>query len=157
MTVDCLISDDTDMDIDGSSSPHSHPLDLDPRADEELQLDPSTAAAASPLPNHNRPNPLQSHPIRYGELVAHLSNHPRVFVATCRDHEEGKATEDIIAQPAMATLITAPPHLPAGATTHYVALMSAMDCVEPTSNRAALTSAQTSDWQTAMHVRCYFG
>jgi hypothetical protein len=104
-------------------------------------------------PTVARPRPsirLRSHPIRYGELVAHLSDHPRVFVATCCDPKEGKATEDIVAQPDMATLITCPPHLPTGTTTYGIALMSARDRVEPTSYRAALTGAQAYDLQTAM-------
>jgi hypothetical protein len=37
------------------------------------------------------------HPIRYGELVAHRSDYFRVFVATCCDSKEGKATKDIVA------------------------------------------------------------
>jgi hypothetical protein len=74
-----------------------------------------------------------------------------VFVATCCDPQEGKATEDIVAQPDMATLITGPPHFPVGATTSAIALMSARECVELlTSHHAALTSAQAFDWQTAM-------
>jgi hypothetical protein len=79
-----------------------------------------------------------------------MSDHPRVFAATCCDYEEGQATEDIGAQPDMTTLITGPPHLSAGATTLDIALLSAKDCVEPTSYRAALTSAQAFEWQTAM-------
>jgi hypothetical protein len=133
------------MDSDRGSAPHSHPLDLDPLAD-----DPPIAASAPPLPNHDRPSRLQPHPIRSGELVAHMSHHPRVFVTTCCDPEEGQATKDIVAQPDVATLITRPPYLPAGATPQDVALMSARDCVESTAYRDALTSAQASDWQTAM-------
>jgi hypothetical protein len=73
-----------------------------------------------------------------------------VFVATCCDSEEGKATKDIVEQPDMATLITGPLHLLAGATISDMTFMSAMDCVEPTSYRVALTIAKASDWQTAM-------
>jgi hypothetical protein len=103
------------------------------------------AAEAPPLPDLTRPNRLRSHPIRYGELVAHMSDHPRVFVATCCDPEEGKATEDIVAQPDMATQVIGPPHLPPGATTNDIAFLPARDYVEPTSYRAALPSAQASD------------
>jgi hypothetical protein len=37
------------------------------------------------LQDHDRPSRLRFHPIRYGELVAHMSDHPRVFVATWCD------------------------------------------------------------------------
>jgi hypothetical protein len=72
------------------------------------------------LPDLDRPSSLRSHSIRCGELVAHLFYHSRVFAATCCDPEVGKATMDIVAQPDLERLITAPPppHLPAGATTN---------------------------------------
>jgi hypothetical protein len=145
MAVDSLISDAPDMDSDRGSAPQSHALDIDPLANKDLYPDPPFAASDPPLPDHDRSGRLRSHPIRYGEPVAHLSDHLRVFVATCCDHEEGKATEDIVAQPDQATLITCPPHLPAGAAPPNVALMSARDYAEPISYRVALTSAQTSD------------
>jgi hypothetical protein len=85
MAVDSLISDATDMDIDRGSAPTSHPLDLDQMADEDLNPDSPAAASTSPLPDHDHPSRLRSHPIRYGEIVAHLSDHPRVIVATCCD------------------------------------------------------------------------
>jgi hypothetical protein len=150
VTVDSPIFDAPDMDSDRGSAPQSHPYDLDPIADEDLRPDPPSAASAPPLSYHDRPSHLWSHPIRYGELVAHLSDHPRMFVATCCEPEEGKATKDIVAQPDMATLIDGPPHVAAGATPSYVALMLARDCVEPTSDRAALTNAQAPNWQTTM-------
>jgi hypothetical protein len=103
LTVDSLISDDHDMDGEHGPIPMSHPLDLDPHADEELHLDPLVATSTPPLHDHGCPSRLRSHPIRNGELVAHLSDHPRVA-----DPEGGKATEDIVAQPDMASLITAP-------------------------------------------------
>jgi hypothetical protein len=103
---------------------------------------------APQLPDHDRPNRLRSHPIRYGELVAHLSDYSRVFVATCNDPEEGQTIDDFVAQPNMAT--QAHPHLPAGATTPGIALMSARDCVEPTSYRAALANAQAHAWHAVM-------
>jgi hypothetical protein len=138
------------MEIDRGSARQSHPLDLDPMADQDLRPDPPSAASVPPLRDHDHPSRFRSHPIRYGEIVAHLSDHPRVFVATRCDHEEGKATEDIVAQPYLATFIVGPPHVPAGATLASVALLSVRDCVEPTSYRAALTNAQVSDWQTTM-------
>jgi hypothetical protein len=150
MTVDSLISDVPDMGLDRGSAPQSHPLDLDPITDEDLRTDPPSLASAPQLPDHDRPSHLRSHPIRYGELVAHLSDHPRVFVVTCCDPEEGKATWNIVAQPDMATLTFGPPHVPRGTTPYDVALLSAWDGVEPTSYRVALTSAKASDWQTAM-------
>jgi hypothetical protein len=63
---------------------------------------------------------------------------------------EGQPTEDILAQPNLATLITGHSHLPAGATPTDIALLSAKDCVEPTSYRDPLTSAQAPDLQAAM-------
>jgi hypothetical protein len=96
---------------------------------------------APPLPDYDRPSRLRSYPILYGELVAHLFDHPRVFIATCFNPEEVKSTEVIVAQPDQATLIIGPPHVPAGATSHDITLLSARDCVELTSYRAALTSA----------------
>jgi hypothetical protein len=134
-----------DIDSDRGSVPQSHPLYLDPMADEDLRRDPPSAASAPPLLDPDRPSRLRSHPILYGEHVAHLSVHPCVFVATYCDPEEGKATEDIVAQPDLATLIADPPHVPAGATPCEGALLSAKDCVEPTSYRVALTSDQASD------------
>jgi hypothetical protein len=126
LTVDSLIFYEPDTDTDPVSGPHSHPLDLDQRsAYEELDLDPRAAAEAPPLPDLDRLNRLRSHPIRYGELVAPLSDHPHVFVATWCDPERGKATEDIVAQPDMATLITGHSHLSAGATTNDISLLSA--------------------------------
>jgi hypothetical protein len=119
-------------------------------ADEALLLDLIPGASAPPSPVHDRPNRLRSHPIRYDELVAHLYDHPRVFVTTCCDHEEGTATEDIVAQPDLADLVTCPPHVPPGATPADVALLSARDCVEPASYRGVLNSAQAPYWQTAM-------
>jgi hypothetical protein len=79
-----------------------------------------------------------------------MFDHPGVFVATCCDPEEGKATADIVAQSDLATLIAGPPHVLAGATPFEVALLSAKDCVEPTSYRDALTSDQASDSQPVM-------
>jgi hypothetical protein len=146
LIVDSFICDDPELDNDRGSSPQSHPLDIDPQADEALHLDPPTIAAPPPLPDHDRPSRLRSHLIPYGELVAHLSDHPRVFVSTCCDPEECQPTEDIVAQPDMATLIIGPPHLPARATPPGIALPSARDFVESTSYRAALTSAQACDW-----------
>jgi hypothetical protein len=73
-----------------------------------------------------------------------------VFVATRYDPEAGKATEDIVAQPDIATPITEPPHILAGSTTYDIALLPARDCVEQTSYRAALTTARASGSQTFM-------
>jgi hypothetical protein len=46
--------------------------------------------------------------------------------------------------------ITDPPHIPAGAALDAVALLSARDCLEPKSYRAALSSARAPEWGTAM-------
>jgi hypothetical protein len=58
--------------------------------------------------------------------------------------------EGIVEKPNVATLLTCPQHLHAGATASAVALLSARDSVEPTSYRAALSSAQAPEWQIAM-------
>jgi hypothetical protein len=151
LTLGFVISDRSETEGNHGSEPQSHPLDLVPfDADGALDLDPRDAAEAPPPHELDRPHRMRSHPVRYGELVAHLSDHPHVLVATRFDHEEGKATKDLVAQPDMATLTSSPQHLPAGATSRAIALLSARDCVEPTSYRAALTRAQAPDWHIAM-------
>jgi hypothetical protein len=57
----------------------------------------------------DRPHRLRSHPIRFGEVVAHLSDYPHVLVTACCDHEQGKAKGDIFEQLNVVTLIIAPP------------------------------------------------
>jgi hypothetical protein len=73
-----------------------------------------------------------------------------VFVTACCDLEQGKTKEDNVEQLDVATLITGPPHLPTSSPADAVPLLSAMDCVEPTSYRAALSIAQAPKWQTKM-------
>jgi hypothetical protein len=93
------------------------------------------------LTDADRPHRIMSHPIRYGELVAHRSDYPHVFVTACCDSELGKAKEDIVEQPNVATLINGPPHLHARTSAITIALLSAKNCVEPTSSRIALSIA----------------
>jgi hypothetical protein len=47
-------------------------------------------------------------------------------------------------------MITGPHHIPAGATPDAIALLSARECVEPKSYRAALSSAHAHEWLAAM-------
>jgi hypothetical protein len=79
-----------------------------------------------------------------------MSDYPPTLVPECCDRDHGKAKEDIFEQPHVPDLITCPPHTPAGATPTAVALLSARECVEPKSYRAALASAQTPEWQVDM-------
>jgi hypothetical protein len=79
-TIDSMIIDAFDVDGDHGHVPLSHPLDLDSHDADDLIA----------LPNVARIPRLWSHPIRYGDLVAHLSDHPRVFVTACCDREQGK-------------------------------------------------------------------
>jgi hypothetical protein len=68
----------------------------------------------------------------------------------CCDLEQGKAKEDIFELPFVPDLITVSHHIPAGASPVAVALLSARECVELKTYRAALSSAQAPDWQAAM-------
>jgi hypothetical protein len=69
--------------------------------------------------------------------VAHMSAYPPTLVTACCDPEQGKAKEDIFEQPHVPDLITGPPHTPCGTSPNAVALLSARECVEPKSYRAA--------------------
>jgi hypothetical protein len=79
-----------------------------------------------------------------------MSDYPPVLVTACCDPDEGKAKEDIFEQPFVPDLITGPHHIPECATPAPVALLSARDCLEPKSYRAALSSAKAHEWQAAM-------
>jgi hypothetical protein len=71
-----------------------------------------------------------------------MSAYPPAFVTACCDLlEQGKAKEDIIEYPNLASTFVDSPHLPIGASTVVVALLSAIDYVELASYRAALSSA----------------
>jgi hypothetical protein len=83
----------------------------------------------------------------FGEYVAHMSAYPPVYVTACCDPKQGVAREGIVEQPNLAFTVFAPPHQPAGTV---VALLSARDCVEPASYRAALSGDQSAEWQVAM-------
>jgi hypothetical protein len=95
-----------------------------------------------PLLDDIRPIRIRSHPIRFGEYVAHLSVYPPVYVTACCDHEQGVARDDIVEKPNLAFTFAAPPHQHAGTA---VALLSARDCVEPALYRAALSSDQSAE------------
>jgi hypothetical protein len=79
-----------------------------------------------------------------------MSDYPPTLVTACCDPEHGKAKEDIFEQPHVPDLIIGLPHTPAGTSHIAVALLSARDCVESKSYRAALDSAQAPQWQAAM-------
>jgi hypothetical protein len=84
-----------------------------------------------------------------------MSDYPPTLVTAFCDPKEAKAKEDILEQPHVPELITGPPHTPAGTSPTAVALLSARDCVEPKSYRAALDSAQAPQWQAAMQHEYY--
>jgi hypothetical protein len=114
ISVDSVITDSSDD--AHAASPESHPIDI--------TLPKLEAPLAAP-----RQARLRSHPLRYGEMVAHVSNYPPTFVTACCDPEHGNAKEDIFEHPHVPDLITVPPHTPAGTSPTAVALMSARECV----------------------------
>jgi hypothetical protein len=89
-----------------------------------------------PMHDDTRQTRIRSHPIRFGEYVAHLSAYPPVYVTACYELEQGATKEDIVEHAILALTVAAPPHQPAGTA---VALLSARDYVEPASYRAALS------------------
>jgi hypothetical protein len=124
LPIDSFITDPSDDDSPLDTSPPSHPIDtplFDPTA-----------------PRHAR---LRSHPLRYGDLVPHMSEYPPTLVTAWCDPDQGKAKEDIFEQPHVPDLIIGPPHTHAGTSPTAVALLSARECVEPKSYRAAMDSA----------------
>jgi hypothetical protein len=70
-----------------------------------------------------------SHPLRYGDLVAHMPDYPPVLVTACCDPDQGKAKEDIFEQPFVPDPISDPHRIPAGTSPIVVALLSARECV----------------------------
>jgi hypothetical protein len=135
LSADSVITDPSDDAL--AASPQSHPIDIT-----LLKL----------LPPHADPRQtrLRSHPLRYGDMVAHMSEYPPTLVTALCDHEHGKAKEDIFEHPHVPDLITGPPHTHAGTLPTAVALMSARECVEPKSYRDALDIAHAPPWQSAM-------
>jgi hypothetical protein len=79
-----------------------------------------------------------------------MSDYPPVLVTACCDPDHGKANEDIFEQPFVPDLIIGSHHIQAGVSPAAVALLSARECVEPKSYRAALASAEAPKWQAAM-------
>ena len=98
----------------------------------------------------DRPSRLRSHPLRYGDLVAHMAEYPQVLVTACCDPNQRKAKEDISELPFVPDLIIGPHHIPPAASPSAVALRSARDCVEPKTYRAALSTTQAPSRQAAM-------
>jgi hypothetical protein len=119
-----LIADTSDVDEPKDTSLTSHTFDTIPTDFTPLS-DPHSPLAADRLSR------LRSHPLRYRELVAHISVYPPVLVTACCDPEEVKAKEDIFEQPSVPGLITGPHHIPACATPDAIALLSTRGCVEP--------------------------
>jgi hypothetical protein len=122
--IDSVITNASDADDPpNNNSPKFHLLALD--------------TVATPNTHHpleaDRPPHLMSHPIRYGELVAHLSDHPPALVTACCDPYQGKAKEDIFEQPSVSSLIYGPHHHLAGAEPDAIVLLSTPDCVGPKS------------------------
>jgi hypothetical protein len=128
LPIDSVITYPSDDESPLDTSPPYHPIDT-PLSDPQLP------------PSAPRQARLRSHPLRYADLVAHMSDYPPTLVTTCCDPDQGKAKEDIFEQPHVRDLITGPPHTLAGTSPIVVALMSARECVEPKSYRAALDSA----------------
>jgi hypothetical protein len=79
-----------------------------------------------------------------------MAEHPPVRTTACCDPEQGKAKEDIFELPFVPDLVMDPIYVPAGASPSAFALLSARDCVEPKTYRAALSIAQAQEWQAAM-------
>jgi hypothetical protein len=73
--IDSLIIDASDADDPDDTSPRSHPLAIDTIAITNTHRPPEA----------HRPPRLWSQPIRYGEVVAHLSDYLPVLVTTCCD------------------------------------------------------------------------
>jgi hypothetical protein len=138
-SVDSVITDSPDD--APATSPQSHPIDI---------------TLPGPIPPHAPPRQarLRSHPLRYGKMVAHLSDYPPTLVTACCDPYHGKAKEDVFEHPRVPELIIGPPHTPAGTSHTAVALLSARECVEPKSYRGALDSAVAPQWQAAMQHEC---
>jgi hypothetical protein len=76
-----------------------------------------------------------------------MSAYLPVYVIAFCDPKQGFAREDIVEQPNLAFTVAPPPQQHAGIV---VSLLSARDCVEPASYRAALSIDQTAEWQVAM-------
>jgi hypothetical protein len=133
LPIDSFITDPSDDDSPLDTSPPSHRIDT-PLSD----------------PTASRQARLRSHPLRFGDLVPHMSEYPPTLVTACCDPDQGKAKEDIFEQPHTPDVITGTPHTPAGTSPTAVALLSARECVEPKSYLAALDSAHAPQWQAAM-------
>jgi hypothetical protein len=109
--IDSVIANASDTSSDHNHSPQSHPLDT------------SDADDTSHMPYAPRPHRLRSHPVCYGELVAHLSDYPPVRITTCCDPEQGKAKEDIVEHPNVAQLVICSTHHSTGASDSAIDLL----------------------------------
>jgi hypothetical protein len=52
-----------------------------------------------PMPHIDHPSRLISHPIRFGEYIAHMSAYAAVIVTASCDPKQGKARENVIEKP----------------------------------------------------------
>jgi hypothetical protein len=93
LPIDSVITDTSDDDSPQDTSLTSHPL-VNPMSDPQ------------PPPTAPRQARLRSHPLRYGDLVAHMSYYPPTLVTACCDPDKGKAKEDIFEKPYVPDMIT---------------------------------------------------
>jgi hypothetical protein len=71
LSIDSVITDSSDAEIPQEASPQSHPID-------------TTLPEALPPPTAPRLTRLWSHPLPYGELVAHMAAYsPTLVTASC--------------------------------------------------------------------------
>jgi hypothetical protein len=144
LPVDSVIADASDADDPPDTPLTSQLIDPLPFASTPFP-DPHTTHVAGRSPSR-----IRSHPLRYADLVDHMVEYPPVLVTACCGPEQGKAKQDIFELPFMLDLITCPHHIPAEASPSAVAIISARDCVEPKTYRAALSIAWAPNWQVAM-------
>jgi hypothetical protein len=84
LLVDSVIVDACDANDPPDTPLTSHPIDPTPPSSPSFDL-PTTHVA-------DRPSRLRSHPLRYGDLVAHMAQYPPILVTACCDHGQGRAT-----------------------------------------------------------------
>jgi hypothetical protein len=136
--IGSLISNDTDADDGSAQFPPSHAISTN-----LVDID-----DWPPMPDDDHPSRIRSHHVWFGESVTHLSASSPVYVNACFDPKQGGGREDIVEQPNLALTDAAPPYQPHDTT---IAMLSARDCVEPASYRAALSSDQSAnEWHVAM-------
>jgi hypothetical protein len=88
-----------------------------------------------------------------GSACSPFADFPHAFVAAYFNPYHGNAEDDIIEPLNLATSLASSPNVLAGASASAITLVSARECVEPTSHRDALSGAQSTEWQTAMQYQ----